>query len=96
MSKYKDHNDSTLSICPYCDNSFYVEGEDYNVDSSQVEECEECGKKYRRTTSVTVTHETSPNCELNGESHDYKRFGPDGFYVCQICGDVSRTGDITS
>lgn len=89
-AKYEDQSDSTDSICPYCGDRYQVESEDYSEDRREVE-CDECGKKYWLEQSFTVTHQTSPDCALNGESHKFDRPYPKGAekptaYFCSVCG----------
>lgn len=72
MSTYEDQCDDNNSICPYCEESYQVEGEDYSEDEQEIE-CSGCGKKYYLHQSFSVTHHTRPDCELNGEEHKFER-----------------------
>ena len=87
MSEYDDQIDDNDSICPYCEERYQVECEDYSEDD-QIIECHQCGKKYHLCQSFTVNHCTSPDCELNGEEHQFERVectnGPADF--CKTCG----------
>jgi hypothetical protein len=67
-SKYEQQRDDDWSQCPYCGNKWEVESCSYSEDS-RVEECGECGKKYHLHQVFTVEHVSTPDCELNGESH---------------------------
>lgn len=71
-SKYEDQCHDTDAICPYCKGGYQVENEDYSEDVQEIE-CEECGMKYYLHQSYSVEHNTSPDCELNGEEHQYER-----------------------
>lgn len=65
-----DHSDA---ICPYCDHRFQVETEDYQSDGeSTTIECDGCGMRYHLTQSYDVTHTSTPDCELNGQAHDFQ------------------------
>lgn len=94
MSTYEDQSDSENAICPYCKHSYQVEGEDYNEDVREVE-CDECGKKYWLSQSFSVTHETRPDCIINGEIHAYKLkefIAGTSAYFCEKCGKCSLDG----
>jgi len=71
QSKYTDELDDCEMICPYCGNKYQPEGEDYSEDCRE-EECEECGKTYHAHQSFSVTHHATPDCELNGEQHEWQ------------------------
>ena len=71
MSKYSNTINNDKVECPYCGYSYQREGEDISEDERE-EECEECGKKYQTHDSFTVYHHAAPDCELNGEQHDYQ------------------------
>ena len=64
-------SDDSERQCPYCGHSYQPESATYS-ESERAEECEECGKTYRIHDSFSVTHYATPDCELNGESHDYQ------------------------
>jgi hypothetical protein len=87
MSKYEEQYDHNNSICPYCKNRYQVEGEDYSEDIHDIE-CSECGKKYYLYQSFSVTHHTTPCCELNKEQHQFERIvfkdGKEADF-CMIC-----------
>jgi hypothetical protein len=70
MSKYKDEYSDNNRICPYCEYTYQVEGEDYSEDE-KVEECGECGKKFHAYESFYVAHHSVPDCALNGQAHDW-------------------------
>lgn len=57
-------------ICPYCGHRYQVDGEDASEDVRE-EECVECGKVYHAYDSYRVTHYAVPDCELNGEQHEW-------------------------
>ncbi len=78
--------------CPYCGYVNHVEGEDYS-ENTRVEECSECEKKFHGRQSFSVDHLADPDCELNGEAHEWKQAvhvdGKTGasavFYRCSKC-----------
>jgi hypothetical protein len=63
--------DDSVRKCPYCEHAYQPESETYSEDS-RVEECEGCGKNYHAKDSFSVTHYAEPDCELNGEVHDWQ------------------------
>lgn len=83
--------------CPYCEKGVeinhddgygYAEGEIHN------QECDNCGKTFIYTTSISFSYETEKaNC-LNGGKHDYKaqtcypKFATK--MECQMCGDTRK------
>lgn len=88
MSDYEDQWDDSLVICPYCGNSYQRECEDYSEDE-RIEDCGKCGQKYYTRESFSVSHCTTPDCELNGTNHNYQlvdlRNGKSHPF-CTICG----------
>ena len=86
-SKYEEQIDDNDSICPYCHDRYQVEAEDYDENEREVE-CDNCGKKYWLMESFSVTHNTRPDCQLNGTEHDFElitlRDGAKVFF-CKIC-----------
>ncbi len=86
MIKYKSHSHSTNAICPYCGSSYQVESEDCAFEA-RVELCDDCEKYYLLESFVDVTHRTSPNCELNGDDHDWEEKAT--HKVCRVCGKVA-------
>ena len=92
MSKYEDQMDDCYAICPYCESKYQVEGEDFHEDS-RPEKCDNCGKQYHINQSFSVTHNTEPDCGLNGDKHQYEPFTfkdgrTKGF--CEICGQIEQ------
>ena len=94
MAKFEEQYDSENAICPYCFDSYQVEAEDYDEDERE-EQCDECGMKYWLSQSFSVTHETRPDCELNGEDHVFERVKlyngreADFCTVCDKCRSVT-------
>lgn len=89
MSQFSDVYNNHEVECPYCGYAYQAEGEDYSEDERS-EECENCGKKYYHSDSFTVTHETRPDCKLNGMEHDYQLvdLGNGARHpFCTVCGD---------
>ena len=87
MSKYEEMLDKCNRICPYCGESYQVESEDYSEDPRE-EECDECGKKYYGYESFSIYCHAKPDCELNGDKHDWKPLQvTDGYHdFCYVCG----------
>jgi DNA-directed RNA polymerase subunit RPC12/RpoP len=79
-------------ICPYCKHEYQPEAEDYSEDTRE-EECSECGKKYHLWQVFTVDHHTKPDCELNGEQHQWDAVSarkPD-WQSCGVCDKWRKT-----
>ena len=81
--KYEDQYDDNNSICPYCGNKYQVEAEDFSEDPYEIE-CDECGKKYWLVQQISISHKTTPDCELNGQSHKFA--AQVCGYFCWVCG----------
>ena len=94
MSKYKETTDSIHRICPYCGYRYQVEDEDVS-ETSEIEECWECGKKYHTRSSVTVDHYANPDCALNGMEHQWEtvflQYGV-AHEFCSICDKCKGNG----
>jgi len=77
-------------ICPYCEESYQREIEDYS-EGERVEECEGCGKKYHTWDCFSVDHHTTPDCEINDEEHEWENFtsrtGAKAL-ICAKCGSA--------
>ena len=71
MSKYTDTIDDCDRECPYCGYTYQPEPAEYS-DNLREEECENCDKSYYVHDSFYVTHHATPDCELNGQEHDYQ------------------------
>lgn len=63
--------DDSNRICPYCGAAYQPEHEDFSEDN-RIEECEGCKKRYHAYDSFSVTHYATPDCELNGEQHEWE------------------------
>ena len=88
MSDYEEQTDHADIICPYCKERFQEESEDYSEDQS-IEECGDCGKKYWKRQSFSVTCYASPDCELNDQDHKWedRPLGNGKTYkFCSVCG----------
>jgi hypothetical protein len=64
----KEHYSDDKIICPECDCEW--DTSEYEPGYHE-EECEECGKKFHLNIDFHLTYDTSADCELNGEAHDY-------------------------
>ena len=87
MTAYESQNDDSNAICPYCGSAYQVDDEDCAFDG-RTEQCDDCGKHYLLESFVEVTHRTSPNCELNGDAHDWEEKAT--HKACRVCGKVAR------
>ena len=88
MSDFDDVCDDNDVQCPYCGNKYQPEGETFSEDE-RIEACDECGKSYHLCQSFSVTHQTRPDCEINGAQHNYelvnlRNGGSHPF--CTVCG----------
>lgn len=57
--------------CPYCGEGYQPDSEELSEDR-RVEECDGCGKKYYAYDGFSTTFYAEPDCELNGEEHDWR------------------------
>ena len=71
MSDYSDEYDDCNAVCPYCGDTYQVEGESYSEDDTDIT-CDECGKRYYLRQDFSVTHVSTPDCTLNGEQHKWR------------------------
>lgn len=88
-SEYEEKHGESEMVCPYCGYSHHVEGEDYSIDENRIEECGECGKNFKYSTSIDVSHNTIPDCSLNDSEHTYaERYSQHHTKVeeCTTCG----------
>ena len=87
--QFEELSDNNEAICPYCNVSYQVETEDYDEDERE-DTCENCGQKYWLSEYFSVTHNTRPDCELNGTEHNYEiiTFSSGGKgQFCTVCND---------
>ena len=68
MAEFTKQMDDCNAVCPYCGDSYQVEAESYSEDQAE-ETCGACGNKYWLVTDFSVSHTTTPDCELNGFKH---------------------------
>lgn len=93
MAKFENIYDDNNAVCPYCGEKFQPESEDYSENQS-VEECSNCGTRYKLHQIFSVTHVTTPDCELNGDKHQFEtKTLTDGrkasfCKVCNKCGGL--------
>ena len=85
---YSEQHDSVNCVCPYCKNSYQVEGEDISEEEQEIE-CDECGKSFYLSSIFDVTHSTVPACELNNVQHTWElQKNEEPYYICSICGKI--------
>ena len=61
--------------CPYCEYSQSINHDDgygYEEDEIYQQQCEECGKYFTYTTSISYYYETKQAACLNGGEHKWK------------------------
>ena len=90
--EFDEMTDDNDAICPYCGDRYQVESEDYTEDDRE-EKCDGCGKKYWLHEHFSVSHETRPDCALNGQQHKYEevafKSGNSAFF-CTVCGHCAK------
>lgn len=69
--------------CPYCEHKYQLESEDYSEDKV-TEECEDCGKKFKRYVCFSTDVRAEPDCLINGEQHDPET-DKNGYISCKTC-----------
>ena len=93
MSNYEYLIESEIT-CPYCKFEY---GDSWEMlgdgEGTEVLECPECYKKFIATRHITVDYWCTPDCEENGEKHQYKKRneqhkGKD-IFDCVVCGDIA-------
>lgn len=85
-AQFKADRDSDVVRCPYCKHEYQPEAEDYSEDMRE-QECYECEKKFWLHQDFTVDHCVKPDCELNGEPHQWDVVSskyPD-YESCGVC-----------
>ena len=90
-SEYEEKYGENKMVCPYCGYSHHVEGEDYSIGENRIEECGNCGKNFKYSTSIDVTHITTPDCDLNGGEHVYVERQPVYFTKVEKCTTCGHT-----
>ena len=94
MSKYEDKFDDEGYKCPYC--GYKTVCDDWGFDYDGVEEeCCECGKKFYATASHSISFESEPDCELNGDEHDLRFDDVRDCYFCKTCGKCVLKEDVS-
>ena len=91
-AKHKHESSDANVICPYCKHEYQPEAEDYSEDTRE-EECSQCGKKYHVWQVFSVDHHAKPDCELNGEQHQWdivSKRRPD-YQSCGVCNKWRKT-----
>ena len=89
IEPFDEQSDDSEMICPYCKEAYQPEGEDYD-DSGHIAECDDCGKKYHARQDFSVTHIATPDCELNGEEHQYSMHSLGGGREHPFCDKCSK------
>ena len=94
MSEFDETYNDDVVECPYCGDKYQPEAEDYSEDE-RITQCSECNKFYHLHQSFSVTHQTRPDCEINGGNHNYEpvnlRNGRSHPF-CTVCGDCKPHG----
>ena len=85
---FSGKSDDCDSICPYCDFHYQVEAEDCD-ENGYDKECSECGMKYHLRQVVSVTHYSTPDCELNGQECKFESsIFLNQHVICIVCSKV--------
>lgn len=85
-AKFQADRDDSVVRCPYCKYDYQPESEDYSEDTRE-DECSECGKKFWLHQVFTVDHCVNPDCELNGEQHQWDTVSEShaDYESCGVC-----------
>ena len=92
MSNYNDEISSQHVICPYCQDTYEQEGEEFS-EEERIDTCSNCGKKFHHVDSIEYNHETRPDCVINGTPHQWEPFNLKNgtpFNYCDVCGNIKR------
>jgi hypothetical protein len=78
--------------CPYCKVKGHDSWEAADSNDMEVEddrECDSCGKIFHWRRVVTIDYRSNKDCDLNQESHDYKKAVTRNgeHYECEKCGN---------
>jgi len=80
--------------CPYC-GEFQSDSWEIDFNDNRVKiECD-CGKKFWGSEHITRNYEGNPDCELNGEEHDFEEFS-NRTLKCKKCGVIKLKGEQTT
>ena len=92
LCKYRDQIDEQL-ICPYCQ-YIYEDTSDLELgfDTDTEIECSSCGKGFTVVMQTQIAYSTYPNCELNGQHHEFEQVTP-GMKQCKICSECVLNED---
>ena len=96
MTEYQQIINPYSQVCPYCHNSSQVKVEDCS-EAPRIDECDQCGKKYRAYEMFSVNHYSGPDCELNNQEHQWEPIQLNNISshdFCSICGK-ERPGKTT-
>jgi|SRR5699024_1172369 len=83
------YHDTGRRECPYCGHKWHVEAEEYD-ERARAEECDECGKGFYAYENISVAHVARPDCELNGEEHEWETMGIGNGKTHLFCAKCSR------
>jgi len=94
MSEYERESDNVDVICPYCGHRYQFESECFD-DNERTEVCDKCGKVYWLSNEVVLENYTWPDCELNGDEHQFVKIIATGgmpCFYCNVCGSIKKGG----
>jgi len=90
MSEFSTNIDDENAICPYCKEEHYIDHEDFlDEDEESIINCDGCGKKFHHYTCYMIDQRTKPDCEINGDNHQYKTkelSTGENHGFCVVCG----------
>jgi len=95
MSEYNEEIDGTNMICPYCKHEYQPEAESYSEDE-EAETCDGCGKKYYARQDFCVDHWSRPDCELNGEKHQWEERNLNNGETRDFCAECGEIRPLTA
>jgi DNA-directed RNA polymerase subunit RPC12/RpoP len=90
--EHEDVYDDHAIVCPYCGLKHHEPYEMVSPDGDCHEiECEDCGRKFNVTATMSVTYHSVADCELNDEAHNLEeKMGTKGMIqgskFCTKCG----------
>ena len=71
--------------CPYCD-AYDNDFDDYqSIEDEKKHQCASCNKTFWAEADVRVQYKSRPDCELNGEKHNFEQAAFIHWLTCSKC-----------